>query len=200
MWWISDNLPALAALARYDALFQGDTKTVRQKFLRTVKQHFLDPSTGLLATYVDADALRVVQGPRGISTMYGLHFLRDVSPEFAAGQYRRARQHLVRDVVGFAAVREFPEGVKARPDIDSGQLVLGFGPSASGFAIAAAAVMGDEATAQALLKGSVLAGLPEFRSGELRYTAMPPVGQAIILFGKTELIKFQMRPVNARQE
>jgi hypothetical protein len=64
--------------------------------------------------------------------------------------------------------------------------MFGLGPSASGFAIAAAAVMGDEATG-ALLKAAALAGLPEMQSGELRYMTMP-VGQAVILFGKTELL------------
>ena len=86
-------------------------------------------------------------------------------------------------------MREFPEGAAGTADIDSGQVIFGLGPSASGFAIAAAAVMGDDATAHSLLKASVLAGLPELRNGELHYTAMPPVGQAVILFGKTELLK-----------
>jgi len=72
-------------------------------------------------------------------------------------------------------------------------LFLGIGPSASGFAIAAAAVMGDEETAESLLKSLALAGLPELRSGELRYTSMPLVGQAVILFGKTELLKQRAR-------
>ena len=51
--------------------------------------------------------------------------------------------------------------------------------------------MEDDATAKSLLKASAVAGFPELRSGELHYTAMPPVGQAVILFGKTELLKAQ---------
>jgi hypothetical protein len=170
----------------------------RDKFLRSVKANYLDRSTGLFCTDVDADGTRQIQGPRGISTLYGLHFLRDVSSEFAADQYHRAHQQIVREVLGLAAVREFPVGVDAEGDIDSGALMFGLGPSASGFAIAAAAVMGDEATARALLKAAALAGLPEMQSGELRYMTMPPVGQAVILFGKTELLLTMTRRGNGK--
>jgi hypothetical protein len=187
MWWISDNLPALSALARYDRIYRRDTSAARNKFLQHVKAHYLDARTGLLCTYVDADHVRQIQGARGISTMYGLHFLGDLDDAFATNQYHLARQHFVREIFGVAAVREFAEGTGGTGDIDSGPLVFGLGPSASGFAIAAAAAMQDKATAGALLKAAVVAGLPEFRSTELAYTLMPPVGQAVILFGKTEL-------------
>jgi hypothetical protein len=172
-------------------LYQRDTSPARERFLTNARAHYLDAHTGLLCTYVNAEAKRQLQGPRGISTMYGLHFLRDVAPGFANDQYLRARQHLVREVFGLAAVREFPAGVEARGDIDSGPVVLGLGPSASGFAIAAAAVMRDEPTAKALLKSMALVAFPELQSGELSYTVMPPVGQAVILFGKTELLNSQ---------
>ena len=68
-------------------------------------------------------------------------------------------------------------------------MVLGFGPSASGFAIAAAAMMGDEETAWKLLQAAAIVGLPAWRQGELHYTVMPPVGQAVIFFGKTSLVR-----------
>lgn len=187
MWWISDNLPALSALVRYDRLFQRDTSAARQKFLQHVKAHYLDANTRLLCTYVDAETVQQIQGARGISTMYGLHFLRDVDPVFATEQYQLAHRYFIREVFGVAAVREFPHEAEGFGDIDSGPLIFGFGPSASGFAIPATAVMKDTATTKALLKAAVVAGLPELRAGELAYTIMPPVGQAVILFGKTEL-------------
>ena len=186
MWWISDNLPALSALARYDSIYRRDTRAAREKFLQHVKAHYLDAATGLLSTYVDAENIRQIQGARGISTMYGLHFLCDIDPAFATNQYQLARQHFIREIFGVAAVREFAVGSGDTGDIDSGPLVFGFGPSASGFAIAASAVMRDAATTESLLKAAVATGLPELRSGELAYTIMPPVGQAVILFGKTE--------------
>jgi len=161
---------------------------VRRKFVAGLKAHYLDAQTGMFCTYVDPPARRSLQGPRSVSQMHGLHFLRDVDPEFAAGQYALAQNHLFRPVLGLLAVREFPEGVRERADVDSGPLILGLGPSASGFGIAAAAINGDTQSAWQLAKAATVVGAPVFKEGELRYTLMPPVGQAVILFGKTLLI------------
>ena len=154
-----------------------------------MKTWYLDKSTGMFCTYVNPATHSQIQGPRGISTMYGLHFLRDFDTKFAAQQYALAKQYLVQTILGVTAVREFPEGSSERADVDSGPLIFGAGPSASGFAIAAAAVNGDETLAWSLLKASGIVGMPVFHKGELQYLSMPTVGQAVILFGKTELLK-----------
>ncbi len=189
MWWLTDNFPALSALSRYDRIFQRDTSAAREKFLRSVKTWYLDKSTGMVCTYVDPAKHWQIQGPRGISIMYGLHFLKDFDAKFAAQQYALAKDSLVQNVLGFTAVREFPEGSAERADVDSGPLILGAGPSASGFAVAAAAVNGDDTLAWQLLKASAIVGMPVFHEGELQYLSMPTVGQAVILFGETELVK-----------
>jgi len=189
MWWVTDNCPALSALARYDRQFNRDTSSGRRRFVESLKAHYLDSQTGMLCTYVDPAPRRSLQGPRGVSQMYGLHFLKDIDPEFAAGQYALARRHLFRPVLGLLAVREFPEGVPETADVDSGPVVLGLGPSASGFGIAAAAINGDTQSAWQLAKAATIVGAPEFNDGELRYALMPAVGQAVILFGKTLLTR-----------
>jgi len=197
MWWISDNFPAISALSRYDRLFQRDTSEARNRFLSILKMYYLDKKTGLFCTYVNPYGHIQKQGARGISVMYGLHFLKDFDADFATSQYELAKKSFVRSLFGVTAVREFPEGSSAESDIDSGPLIFGIGPSASGFAIAAAAVNGDEATAWELLQASALVGLPEWHNGELRYNAMPTVGQAVILFGKSELLKSDV-PLSAK--
>ncbi len=191
MWWITDNFPALSALARYNRLFRSYTRTfdAHTKFLQNLKQYYLDKQTGMYCTYVNPDTHSQSQGPRGISVMYGLHFLRDFDPPFALEQYNLAKKFLIRDVLGVCAAREFPEGENAKGDIDSGPVIFGLGLSASGFGIAAAVINGDTNTAQRLLNASAMAGLPVLRDGNLHYTSMPTVGQAVVLFGKTELLK-----------
>jgi len=189
MRWLTDNFPACAALVRYDHVFKHDSSAARNRFLASLKTYYLDRETGLFCTYINPNGPVQIQGARGISVMYGLHFLRDFDPEFAAGQYALAGKLLVRKRLGVTFVREFPEGASDRADIDSGPLILGAGPSASGFAIAAAAINGDTETAWQLAAAVAVAGLPYLHGGELRYTAMPPVGQAVILFGKSELMK-----------
>jgi len=187
MWWVTDNCPSLSALTRYGRLFQRDPSKHTTRFVESIRQFYLDKDTGLFCTYLDPTEGRQLQGPRGISVMYGLHFLRDIDPDFASEQWALARRHLVRTAVGLAAVREFPEGASGEGDVDSGPVLFGLGPSASGFAVAAAAVMDDRETVEQLLRASVLAGAPVYAGGELRYTMMPTVGQTVILFGKTTL-------------
>ncbi len=185
MWWLTDNFVAMSALARYAQSFSEDISALKDKLVRSVKSRYLDEGTGLFATYVQPAGGKVLQGAQGISVMYGLHFLADFDEEFAAEQYRLAKRHLIRTGLGFGAVREFPEGAQGTGDVDSGPVILGLGPSASGFAIGAAARMGDRDVFESLLRASRFAGMPTFEGGKLRYRTMPPVGQAVILFGKT---------------
>ncbi|MEW6307103.1 MAG: hypothetical protein AB1705_26870 [Verrucomicrobiota bacterium] len=188
MWWLSDNFVALSALARYDRLFKTCWSEEGIRCVKSVRAHYLDGGTGMYYTYITPENLQRRQGPRGISMMYGLHFLKDFAPEFAEQQYALARKQLVQSLLGYAAVREHPPGAEGREDIDSGPIVLGFGASASGFAIGAAAVMEDRRTAMELLQSLSQVGMPVMEGEELRYGAMPPVGQAVILFGKTGLL------------
>jgi hypothetical protein len=189
MWWLTDNFPALSALARYDRIFHTHYGAGKDKFLATLKDRYLDSKTGMFCTYADSESRKAGQGPRGISMMYGLHFLRDFAPEFAKEQYALAKKDLFGSVLGCSAVREFPVGQESTEDIDSGPLVMGFGPSASGFAIAATATMDDAEAGGQLLRSLFLLGLEVREGDKLYYREMPEVGQAVILFGRTELLK-----------
>jgi hypothetical protein len=190
MWWLGDNLPALSALVRYDRLFGTALSAVKRRYVQSVKEAYLD-ERGMFSSYIDPEDRQVLQGSRGVSAAYALHFLHDVDPAFAREQYELAKRHLYRTALGFAAVREFPTGSVPSPDIDSGAVLFGFGTAASGFFVAAAAVNGDDAAGWALLSSLGLCSGAEFRRDgtELALNVMPPVGQAVILFGKTELLK-----------
>lgn len=189
MWWLTDNFPALSALVAYDHAFDRQlAKPLAEKHLASVKQYYLDAATGMFSTYVFPKERRSLQGPRGISQMYGLHFLRDFAPEFAGEQYALSRRHLFTSVLGIPGVREFPEAVPVRPDVDSGPLFFGMGLSASGFAVAASATMGDRELAANLALAAGVVGLPIFSEGRLTYALMPAVGQEVILYGKSMLL------------
>jgi hypothetical protein len=189
MWWLTDNFAAYAGLVHYDRVYGTQLSAAKEKFIRELKTHYLSPSTGLFVTYVDAEKQQVLQGPRGISLMYGLHYLKDFAPAFAEEQYALARRYFYRHLLGRGAMLEFPAGERGREDIDSGPVVFGLGPSASGFGIGAAAVMQDHRTVDVLLRSLNVIGLP-VREGEgIRYAAMPMVGQAVILFGKTQMLR-----------
>lgn len=189
MWWLTDNCPALSALARYDRLFQTHFSAGKDKFVASVKTYYRDPKTRMFCTYADPPSHKAGQGPRGISMMYGLHFIQDFAPEFAKEQYALSKQHLFGAVFGCVAVREYPLGQERAADIDSGQLVMGFGPSASGFAIAVTAIMNDLAKGDQLLRSLAVLGLEVRQGDKLYYRQIPQVGQAMIFFGRTELWK-----------
>lgn len=194
MWWLGDNLPALSALVRYDRLFQTNLAQVSGRFLTTVRASYLDHH-GLFSSYVDPAERRVLQGARGVSLAYALHFLRDVDPQFAKDQYALAKRHFYRSALGLAAVREFPAGGEELPDIDSGAVLFGFGTAASGFWIAAAALNDDAPAGWALVSSLALCSgaTPLAQGDELLLSVMPTVGQAVVLFGQTELAKAAAR-------
>jgi hypothetical protein len=189
MWWLTDNFAAHAGLVHYDRTFGTKLSLAKEKFIREIKVHYLSPKTGLFATYVDADKQQILQGPRGISVTYGLHYLKEFAPEFASEQYPLMRKHFYRSLLGLGAMAEFAPGENGREDIDSGPVVFGLGPSASGFGIGAAALMQDWRTVDELLRSLSVIGLPTVEGKELRYVSMPMVGQAVILFGKTAALK-----------
>ncbi|HSH94810.1 MAG TPA: hypothetical protein VK968_11740 [Roseimicrobium sp.] len=189
MYWLTDNFAALAALQRYDQIFGSKLGRVKVDALSSIKRRFLDADTGMLSTYVDPKGGRSLQGPRGVAQMYGLHFLWDFDALFAREQYERAQTHLILNSHGVAAVREFPKGVEGRPDIDSGPVIFGLGASASGFALAAAVNAEDWKTVEGLLQALNGVGGAAWEGDRLRFTRMPAVGQAVILYGKTLLLK-----------
>lgn len=91
-----------------------------------------------------------VDAPRGSGTFLAAWFLHHADPAFAESLYVAGRDHLGGALFGVRAMREYLPGVNGRGDIDSGPIVMGFGVSASGFAIGAALQNGDEETARAL--------------------------------------------------
>lgn len=187
MWWPTDNLPALAALREYDRQFgTGLAEAPCAKWLAGMQKYFVDPSTGLICGYIDPAARKPVSPPRGVGIMFAFPFLRQVDPGWAAAQYGLAKKHLVRQFMGFYAVREFPEGVKGTADVDSGELVMGFGPAASGFGIGAAAAMGDrELRDRLVLSKNAVALSAGLLPGNTGSEILPDVGRIVLFYGET---------------
>ena len=81
------------------------------------------------------------------------HCLEVVDPEFAAGQYRLAREQIGRELLGFGYAREWPPTWEGTPDVDSGPIVpmLGASAGSSGLAVLGAASFRDDAYLQELL-------------------------------------------------
>ena len=76
----------------------------------------------------------------------------------------------------------YPPSVTPRGagDIDSGPVVLGFGVSASGFAIGASRAHGDRETFTGLYATAHLFGAPWDEDGSRTYATGGPIGDAIL--------------------
>jgi hypothetical protein len=108
------------------------------------------------------------------------HNLLVVDEAFAKDQYARARRELGASLLGFGWAREWPRGVPARPDVDSGPIVpfLDASAGSSGLALLGARAFGDAAYERELFASLELAAFPE--NG--RYRASNDVGDAVVLY------------------
>jgi len=77
-------------------------------------------------------------------------------------------------------VREYPHGHSGSGDIDSGPVILGYGVSATGFALGPARIHGDQALFGRLLRTAVLFGAPLQRKDTLEFVSGGPLGNAIL--------------------
>jgi hypothetical protein len=109
-----------------------------------------------------------------------------VDDAFATEQAKAIAAHFDDDVFGlFGAICEYESCSKTDGDVDSGPLVRGASPAATGFAIALAKRSGDEKWLGRLLATAEWAGLGFSWGGKRRYVFAPLVGDAVVLAAKS---------------
>jgi hypothetical protein len=92
----------------------------------------LDPATGLIPHRIDPQTGEILQGARGSSLVLLLSFLPELDADFSHLQYARYRELYTKSVLDFVLTREYPPGTFGIGDVDSGPLVAGLSPVASG--------------------------------------------------------------------
>jgi hypothetical protein len=167
-----DNASALAALAVHARATNAARPASLERGLDAIRDA-IDPKTGLLRQSVPGGA------PRGSGTALASYFLSYADEATSAALYRALHTELFRTVIGFGAVLEQADG-SSRGDIDSGPVVLGFGVSASGFAIGASRVSGDRDAFRALWATAHLFGAPVASGGARTFATGGPLGDAIL--------------------
>jgi hypothetical protein len=178
--YVADNSVVLAALALSDV---GRPAKPHAQLLKTTLATWR-------ATLVDRDTGVLVFSPshpraRASGAALSAMMLWWVDETFAKEQAKAIAAKFDDDVFGlFGAVCEF-EDCKGEGDVDSGPLVRGASPSATGFAIALARRSGDEKWLGRLLGTAEWAGLGFGWSGKRRYVFAPLVGDAVVLAAKS---------------
>lgn len=188
--WPSDTLPALAALRLHDRLFQTTyAETPCRNWSDSMQKHYVDTQSGLLCASINPKTQQPTCGPRGVGLMFSFPFLRVVDSELAHRQFALAKKFLVGSAMGFRAVREYPPGQDGAADIDSGEIIMGYGQGASGFAIAAAAAMNDSLLHDELCASQeIFTGLLRGAGAVNESMSVPLVGKCVILFGRTSKV------------
>lgn len=183
--WPVDNIVALNSLLLHDDLYGTNYGQVVSRWLEITRGN-LDPRTGLIPHFVDASTGQILQGSRGSSMVVALVFLPEIDPEFASEQYQTFRAEYTHTIFDFVFVREYPRGVNGRMDVDSGILVGGLSPVASGVFIASARTHGDEEVFQRILQLSEVLGVPITWDGSKGYLlGALPVGEEWLAWGKS---------------
>jgi hypothetical protein len=183
--YTADNMVALAALAMSDLARTPKHAALLARFVAYTKAHLLDPRSQLVVFGV-TDTGEAKGTARGSGVGWNSLYLPFVDEAFAKAQATFLRDRFSKKTgPGNLSVCEYDGCAAGTGDVDSGPVILGASPSGTGFAIAAARRLGDEAWLSGLLGTAEWVGFSVQWSGKRRYLLAPLVGDAIVLAAKT---------------
>ena len=177
-----DNTAAIGSLALRDRAVHGDKYAATvARATDTMRARYIDEATGLLVQAVLPDSGAPRDAARGSGTLLAVYFLSFADLRLSRALWDAAARELDDTVLGFGVVREYPKDAAGRGDIDSGPIALGYGVSATGFALAGARIHGDAARFRRLYATAQLFGAPITTGGARRFVTGGPLGDAILL-------------------
>jgi hypothetical protein len=186
--WLPDNTVALASLALHSRLTGSAYAAAGHRWVARAQREWLDPTTGLLASMVDATG-QPSEEPRGSHLGWSIWFLMQVDAAFARQQYALYQHHHSTNLGALRLYSEFAHSYETGAgNVDSGPLLLGYGIPATAFAFADAVALGDWRNAQRLRR-IISLGSRTIREGdELRYGVrlidleVNPLSEALLLW------------------
>lgn len=182
----ADNTAALAALAVHAHAQRAHGREVPSRRalelgLEAIRTNGIDPATGLLFQAVSVADAKPRDAPRASGSAIATYFLAFADEAMSSALFNALERRQFRTVLGFGGMMEYPPGRQRGPgDIDSGPVVLGFGVSASGFALGASRAHGDRETFTALYATAHLFGAPLDEDDTRTYATGGPIGDAIL--------------------
>jgi len=173
-----DTASTVGSIGLSDRASGQDHHASIAKYSAAVRARFL--VDGLLVQIAAPDG-EAWDRARGSGTALAAYFLSFADLDLSRELWKGARAKLYDEVLGFGAVREYAPGATGAGDIDSGPIVLGFGVSASGFAMAPARIHGDRAAYAGLFATVHLFGAPYDDGKTYTHVTGGPLGDAIML-------------------
>lgn len=182
-FWTSDHAVQVYALWLADRALGTDRGALLARWEAAMRGRFLDPD-GLLCSEVATLPDRVVTPPCGSSVAWTVLFLVDALPALSRDQYDAFVRHRERRLLTLAAANEHASSWELG-DTNSGPLILGFSPAATGFALCAHKLHGDPERFTRSLRVFELFGQPgPTAAGHLHYYLGNAMGDAILLYAK----------------
>ena len=190
-FWSSDQATQLYAIWLYDQATGESHQDLFRRWERVMRERFMDRGTGLLYSNIATKPDRHLDEPLGSSIGWTALFLADVLPEFARDQYQRLCQYREKRYFNMAGVTEFP---KVNPfyagDTDSGPLLLGMSPSATGEAFCCHKLFGDQDRFTRILRVFEIFGGPRRDGTSTTYYRANALGDAILLYAKVARCRY----------
>lgn len=191
--YVADNVVVAAALAMSTVASAHDperaaTSATVARFVAWARVHLVDAHGALVFR---TDAKGEAEGPaRGSGIAWSSIYLPFVDPSLAEAQARVLRDRYRKSFGPLGgAVCEYDGCAAGHGDVDSGPVLLGTSPSGSGFALAAAKTLDDEAWLSDLLALDEWVGLTIATGAKnqtkRRFLFAPLVGDAIVLAALT---------------
>lgn len=143
-------------------------------------QAWVDRDSGLLYQAIDAQSNQPAERARASGTAFAATMLGFAERDISARLYATVQKQCTKSLLGFGYVNEYPHGQSGHGDVDSGPVIFGISPSATGFLLGAARASGDHDTFASLYRTAHLMGTPTDWAGRRTYVTGGPVGNAIL--------------------
>lgn len=186
--YIPDMLVAIVALEKYADMNNGKYRSTVKKWISKAKNEWLDPKTGLLASFIDENGMQYVDAPiKGSYSALNCYYLTFIDETFAKQQHEKLKKLFWKD--GFVTgIKEYwdrscPIGL----DMDAGPIIFELSPSGTAFFAGSSTFFNDTDVRNGILKTAEIAG-HTIQIGIKRHYLLANValvGEAIMLAMRT---------------
>jgi hypothetical protein len=177
-----DNAAVLGSLLLHERVTGVSHAPATAPMLARFRVAWRDERSGLLYQAINARDGRPADAARASGTALAALLLSYGERQLSRELYLATRDRCADSLLGFGYVDEYSIGsTGGRGDVDSGPLLFGISPSATGFCLAGARMFGDRLQFVSLYRTAHLTGVPVTRGGSRVFVTGGPLGNALLL-------------------
>lgn len=187
--YVPDMLVAIVALSNYSRQKDGKYWTTVHQWLEEMKTNWIDPASGLLASFIPYDGLSssISLPVKGSYSALNCYYLTFIDEEFARDQYEilKIRFLNTKPITGFKEY--FDRNCWLGMDIDAGPILFNLSPTGTAFGIGSITYFEDFDLRKKFLKTAELAGFTVTKGDKRHYLLadVALVGETITLAMRT---------------